>query len=294
MNLIKNTYPYPIDSTQIKKLEKDSILGHELYYIVKDSSSIYFSREDLAVQYETKLYEDQDGYDGIKKPYTLEKDDGVFASLLICFILFVSLYKGGVAFLKKSSHILFGSLSNSNLANETTTSDFWFNFFLLFQTVLLTSIILFDLFLEVDRYPILHHSFFTISLFMLTISAFLAIKYFIYNILGYFFNSKEKIKVWLKCYFLILEILGITAFIPVLMLVYSQNFHQELLIVLLILFILSQLILFYRLTVFFLNDNVNLLFLIAYLCSVEIIPYIILYRVLIYQYKIDIISLLWH
>lgn len=283
-----------IDSLKIAESEKDLAIKQSLFGFEKDTS-IFFSKDKLINRHKliTEHSINQDGHVGINKVFTLEQDDGVLALLVLCFLLFTRIFKGGFTFFRENARLLFSSRENLNLFSETTVTEFWFNFILTFQTILLSAIILFDVFLESDQYKVPQHSFYTIILFMLTIALFLSAKYLFYKILGYLFNMKERVKIWLRSCTIVLSMIGIIAFVPTLMMVYSQNFHNYLLIFFLVLFIISQLILFYRIITFFLQENVNFFFLIAYLCGVEIIPYIILYQVLIYLYKVDLIGLLW-
>jgi len=282
---------YVIDSLEISRAYEDSIFNSTPLFLGKDAFVIipeynnYTKNKSLTIQGE-------DGHEGIKRPFTLEGDDGIFALLLICFVFFTRIFKGGFSFFKENISLLFSTRKNLNLFSETTTTEFWFNFILVFQTILLTSIIVFDSFLESVSY-IPQNSFFTVLLFTLAISVFLSVKYLFYRLLGYLFDLQNEIKAWLRSYMIVLEMIGIIAFIPALMLVYSQSFHEYLLFFFFILFFISRLILFYRIITFFLRRHVNLLFLITYLCSVEIIPYILLYQVLVYLYKVDIVSLLW-
>lgn len=291
METSEATY-YVIDSAKIRREYEDSISSRQLYTLEKDTS-IYFSEKKLALLHRQAM-DDRTGHEGIKRPFTLEGDDGIFALLLICFVFFTRIYKGGFSFFRENSRLLFSSRKSLNLFSETTTTEFWFNFILVFQTILLTSLIMFDSFLELEQYPVPKYSFYTVSLFAVTISLFLGIKYLIYRFAGYLFNIQSHVHIWLRNYMIVLEMMGIIAFIPTLMLVYSQSFHQYLLMFFLVLFVLSRIILFYRIITFFLKAHVNFLFLIAYLCSLEIIPYFILYQILIYLYKIDIITWLWH
>lgn len=293
MNTEATTY-YVIDSLKIAESEKDLAIKQSLFGFEKDTS-IFFSKDKLINRHKliTEHSINQDGHVGINKVFTLEQDDGVLALLVLCFLLFTRIFKGGFTFFRENARLLFSSRENLNLFSETTVTEFWFNFILTFQTILLSAIILFDVFLESDQYKVPQHSFYTIILFMLTIALFLSAKYLFYKILGYLFNMKERVKIWLRSCTIVLSMIGIIAFVPTLMMVYSQNFHNYLLIFFLVLFIISQLILFYRIITFFLQENVNFFFLIAYLCGVEIIPYIILYQVLIYLYKVDLIGLLW-
>lgn len=288
-----NTY-YVIDSLAISQSRKDSADYHSLFKMEKDTS-MYFSEDKIESLKQTKVVQANsvEGHDGVKKAFTLENEDGVLILLLVCFLFFTRIYKGGITFFKENTRLLFSNRENLSLYSETTIREFWFNFILLFQNVLLTSIILFDLFLESDKYPLPKDSFVTILVFMTVLALFISAKLIFYRFVGYIFNIKEYMKIWIRTYIIVLEMMGMIAFIPTLIMVYSQSFHYILLFFFIVLFFVSRLILFYRIITFFLRQHVNFLFLIVYLCTVEIIPYIILYQVLIYLYKVDLISLLW-
>lgn len=258
---------------------------------------MFFSEEKIQQVAEKRMLSEtlkSKGHEGIRNSFRLDSEDGVLLLLLLCFLCFARIYKGGFSFFKENINLMFSSRQNANMFSETTATEFWINFILIFQTTLLASIVVFDFLLESGKYGIQEHSFIAIILFMLVISAFLLLKYVFYRFLGYLFDIKEYVRIWLRSYMIILEMLGVIAFIPTLMLVYAQSLHSELLIFFFGLFLLGKLILFYRLIVFFLRQHVNFLFLIVYLCNVEIIPNLILYQVLVYLYQVDLTtSLLW-
>lgn len=285
----ERTY-FTVDSAGENNLLDDSLRTQNLQNLEKDSA-LFFSYKDVSI-YASKASSDQ-GKEGQTRPFTLDGDDGIFALLLLCFVLFTRIYKSGLVFFKESFRILFSFHKSQNLFSETTTTDFWFNFILIFQSILLSSVVVFDSILESRielNLPI--NSFYTIILFIFSITIFLLLKYLFYRFIGFVFEIQEQIHIWIRNYILVLEMLGIVAFIPSLVLVYYQNFHEYLLIFFFVLFIISRLILFYRITIFFLHSHVNFLFLIPYLCSVEIVPYLLLYQILVHLYNVDIINLL--
>lgn len=289
---------YVIDSFAIVKAKKDSALYKQLYSFEKDIDIMSFSNNSLDKEQSLQNRCSKDinthlGHAGNFKLFTLEQDDGVFALLLLCFLCITRIYKGGVSFFSENMRLLFSSRENINLFSQTTIREFWFNFILIFQSILLTSVILFDYFLVSNSNKIPVHSFYTITMFIVVISSFLAIKYCFYRFTGWVFGVQKKLDVWLRTYMIVIEMLGIIAFIPTLILVYSVNFQLSFIHFLIILFVISRIILFYRVSVFFLQSNVNILYLITYLCNVEIIPYILLFYFLEYLYKIDLTSLLW-
>jgi hypothetical protein len=283
-----------VDSVAISYVAEDSIRNRDLFAFEKDTS-MYFTEKHIVALSQSSRKEVvlvSSGNEGIKRPFRLESDDGIFSLLLLCFVFFAWIYRGGFTFFRKNIRLLLSSRKDLYLFGETTSAEFWVNFVLAFQSILLISIVLFDAFLSIYENPVVHNSFYTIVLFSATIILFLVAKYLFYLFIGYVFDLKKKIGAWLRNYVVVLEMLGVVAFIPVLLLVYSQSFHTYLLVLFLVLFLISRLILFYRLITFFSQEHVNSLFLIAYLCSIEIVPYLLLYELLINLYKVDIINLL--
>lgn len=285
---------YVVDSLAQYRAYQDSVDYNSLFKIEKDSA-IYFSKDKLKSlnSNTSSLLLKDNGHEGIVRTFSLENEDGVLVLLLLCFLFFTRIYKGGAEFFEENSRLLFSNRKNPNLFTETTITEFWFNFSLLFQFVVLTSIVSYDLLMECYQYRLPQNSFITILLFIAVIALFILLKLLFYRFLCYVFDLGEYRKMLQRIYIIILEMMSMIAFLPTLMLVYSQNLHTILIFFFIGLFILSRIVLFYRIIVFFLRQHVNLLFLIVYLCNVEIIPYIILYNVLIYLYDIDLISLLW-
>ena len=286
-----NISDYNMNQVSVNDL---SIPGFQLLKSDYWDKEILMSLDTLPHQKELFTEQQLERHNGIKPFFSIEQVDGVFALLLLCFLFLTHIYKGGFIFFRENAPLVFSMRKNVNQLSETTVSEFWYNFILVFQFILLSAIILFAFFLSKDNSYVPPNSFLTIVLFMLTISLFGGIKYMIYKIIGYIFDIQEGIKIWLRSYMIMIEIMGLAAFIPVLFLVYSNYLQLALIVFFFALFIFSRLIIIYRITLFFLQENVNFLFLIAYLCSVEIIPYILLYEELLYLFKIDIISLLWH
>lgn len=255
---------------------------------------MYFSKNDLIeVRGDQSVETREDGHLGVLRPFSLDNTDGILILLLICFILFSRIYKGGISFFRENTRLLLSNRQSSNLFIETTITEFWFNFILLFQSILLAAIVAFDLIMESDTSTIIPNVFYVIILFVIAITIFILFKILIYRFLGYVFELEDYRKILEKAYIIVLEMLGMIAFVPTLILVYSQSTHSILMYFFIGLFVLSKIILLSKIIVFFLRQHINLLFLIVYLCSVEIIPYFILLKVLIYLYKIDLISLLW-
>lgn len=234
------------------------------------------------------------GHDGIYIPFHIEQADGVFGLLLVCFLFFAHIYNGGIAFLKENVSLLFSSEKGQKIHRQTTVREYLYSYFLIFQTIVLISICIYNIFIEFDaRSEAVQRPFISILSYIVLIGLFLGIKDVLYLMLGYIFDEQKRMGVWRRTYIIGIEILGMLYFIPTLLLIYSNYYHLQIIIFMLILFLIVQLILFYQIIVFFIREKFNFLYLIAYLCTFEILPYIFLMIGLVYLYRIDVFNTLW-
>ena len=233
------------------------------------------------------------GREGVPHSFEIEQSDSVFGLLLLCFVLFAHIYKGGVSFLKRNISILFSSDNNKRIPRQTTAREIIYGYFLIFQTSVLTSVCVYDIFIQSEALlgknetPLI-----TIALFILFIGLFLGIKDCIYIMFGYIFDMNKLMNKLRRTYIIGIEMLGILYFIPILFLIYADYYHLQIVIFMLILFLIVQIILFYQIIAFFIREKFNFLYLIAYLCTFEILPYIFLIIGLAYLYRIDVFNIL--
>jgi len=223
-------------------------------------------------------------------PFNMEQTDGIFVLLLLCFLFFAHIYNGGISFLRENTALLFSSDKGKLIHKQTTTKEILYSYFLLFQAVVLISICLYDVFVEYTAAESLPNPFFTIVAFILLIGLFLGVKDVVYKIIGYIFDQQKLMNTWRRVSVVSFEVLGVLYFIPTLLLIYSNFYHSEILLFMLVLFLIVQITLFYQIIIFFVNQKFNFLYLIAYLCTFEILPYIFLSTGLIYLYRTDVLT----
>ncbi len=232
-------------------------------------------------------------YSGDLLPFNLEQVDGIFCLLLLCLFLFTYIYSGGLSFLKESISFLFTPVKASRIHSQTTSREMIYSYFLIFQSAVLSAICIYDVFVEYES-SVQSNSkaFLTIVTFIVAIALFFGIKDFIYKLIGYIFNQKKAMNSWRRMHMVSIEVLGILYFLPTLLLIYSNFYHTEILILILILFLIVQITLFYQIIVFFIGQKFNFLYLIAYLCTFEILPYVYLAIGLIQLYRTDVFNTL--
>lgn len=231
---------------------------------------------------------------GKKLPDTLYQSDGIFLLLLVCFLLFTHMYQGGISYLKENFALVFSATKTEKLVeSQKTSGEIFYSYFLVFLAILLISISVYE---GLDRITFSSASvehvrkpFLTIGAFVILISAFVFLKLAFYHFLGYIFDLGKKSTTWNQSYIFLLGVSGALCFLPTLLLVYSEIWHIIIIVFSLVLFLVVQLLLIVRILVFFFQEKYNILFLLAYFCSVEILPYVYLGFGLVYIYQHDIL-----
>ncbi|MDR2953711.1 MAG: DUF4271 domain-containing protein [Prevotella sp.] len=263
-----------------------------LYAFIGSSSEVGIYSDSIIDLSGTNAETTSIRHEGNPIPFNIEHSDGVFGLLLLCFLFFAHVYNGGLAFLSENLKTLFSFNPGERI--ESTTKETLYSYFLIFQAIVLASVCLYDYFIEYDPYQIGYRAPLpTILIFILFIIIFLFIKDMSYRFIGFIFEAGKQMTLWRQKYIVSIEILGIIYVIPTMLLLYSNYYNLQIIVFMGILFLIVQLILFYQIIIFFISEKFNFLFLIAYLCTFEILPYFYLYKGLCYLYDIDVFNTLW-
>lgn len=234
-------------------------------------------------------------HEGIPIPFAIEQTDSVLGLLILCFLFFAHIYNGGLTFLKESVSMVISSDKIQRMTSpQATIKETLYDYFLIFQSIILLSVSIYDIMLDYSSIKIEHEKpLFTILAFIVVIFLFLFIKTMVYSFLGYVFDIGKIMMIWKRANTIAFEILGILYFIPTLLLIYSTLYHTTIIAFMLVIFAIIQITLFYQIINFFIKEKFNFLYLIAYLCTFEILPYIYLSIGLAFLYKVDIFNMLW-
>lgn len=228
-------------------------------------------------------------------PRMLNRQDGIFLSLLLCFILTSKILQRGYRFVLEGLRLLVTFREKVDAFNEITIKEFWGNLFLTFQPAFLIALLVYSYLQQGDTVPRTPlHQWLTIGSFTFGLIAVLYLKYLYYLLLGYTFQIGSFIRRHVRIYVVLLELFGVLIFVPTLVYLFSDSYRHEVLWLIAGLFAVTRIILFSRLIAFFLAKKVNFLFAIVYLCSVEIVPYILVIYGFVFLYKADFFCVLCH
>ncbi|MCD7973874.1 MAG: DUF4271 domain-containing protein [Candidatus Azobacteroides sp.] len=227
-------------------------------------------------------------YEGILRPYSFKMSSGITFLMLICFFLFVIIYKKGGDYIVQMTQNLFGQTERDSIfVDSTTSSEYQIKFFLLLQSTICLAVFFFifikssagsNVFLP-DKYIIIN-----LLLGIGVILIFWCLKWLMNKFIGYIFFDNQLTENWQSNYFFAIGLLG-TLFFPVLL--FIINAQNEVLIHLstnlfFLLFGLGFLIFAFKGIRVFLVKPYGFFYFMLYFCALEIIPYIGLYMGLIY------------
>lgn len=221
------------------------------------------------------------GFAGTALPFSPLVQSIIFLLFLACLFVFSIVYRNeGNALVGNFKNIFSGAnrRQTSIYKHQITTAEIWGEFFLIFQTVLILSVVIFIYLWDVQLSLLpLQTCALAFGGIFVGLALFLGFRFVLYKLIGGFLPGSE-MKQWIARYFWIVELSGILIFIPALFFVYVREFQNVALLVLAGIFLLSRTVALITLLIFFVKNKIGILYFIAYLCAVEIVPYLFLYK----------------
>ena len=246
-------------------------------FLQLDSSKVFYDVDALG----NTIF--SSGLEGIARPFMQQFGSVLFLIFAFIFVLFALTFKtNGRELFSNFGYIFsFGSRNKNFYSKQITTADVWTNLFWIFQAFVIYSILFFDLTLK-------HSSFFSsaqdylvlFSQIFVVISLFVLGKYIFYKFMeGVFSDSKTNDLI--DVYLWIIYLTGILSFIPIVAYFYIPEVKSYVLFFLLAVFILGRLTVITKSYTFFIKSHIGILYFFVYLCAVEIMPYLLLYKAIV-------------
>lgn len=218
--------------------------------------------------------------EGSLTTFPLQVGSVFFIIFLLCFAIFSFLYsKERVAITGNFNTIIsLRSMPTTAYKEQVTTAEIWGEFFMIFQTILLFSIILFT-YVWGDVFFILTSRNFAVNflLILLLLSVLTGLKYIIYKTISLFFLQND-IKNWINRYFRLMEFSGVVLFLPTILYFYMPEIRYIILFLILLIIVISRLIVIVELLNIFVKNKIGGFYFFMYLCGTEIAPYLIYYK----------------
>ncbi len=258
----------------------DSILANDFFsyeFLPLDSSKLFYDIDRVGQEVVFL------GVEGLARPFIQQVGGVVFLVFTLLFVFSALVFKSsGLAFFGDIRYMIsLGTISNRYDNKLTTTFDFWGTFFYVFQTFIIFSILFF--YFAVQQSSLYYSNFDYLILFLLifaAISLFVLFKYLFYRFIGSVF-SKRNIKTLINTYLSVIYLTGIVSFMPIFAYIYIPETRLYVLLLLLVVFIVGRIAVFIQSFVFFKKADIGSFYFFVYLCSFEIIPYLLLYKAVV-------------
>ncbi len=198
-------------------------------------------------------------------------------TLLIGVFLVIALnLRHYTTFLKTFTHNLFSVRKRTNMFDEKQTANE--------ARVLISLIILLCLsegillFTAIEREGFVIDNFTGIIVFTALAGGYYLFQIAAYSTVGYVFTTPRRAVTWMKGFNASQALLGITLTLPAVIALFNPGLSSGLLTISAALYLIARLIFIYKGFRIFYNNSLALVYFILYLCSLEIIPLIIIYK----------------
>ena len=216
------------------------------------------------------------GHVGIQFPSIPQTESWVFIFLLLLFFLFVFSISRFPGLITETSRTFFQVKERTSIFSKATVNDFRYRFYYILFSICVLS---FYAYLILNTSSI-HFSLKEFCYFLLVTGIFFGVKTLIFDLLGYVFLSHTSLKMAKDSYFDIISILGIVLFPLLILQIYIPNNYSKLVeLISLIVSISAVILVIIKLFQIFFHKVVASFYILLYLCTLEILPLIVLYRV---------------
>jgi hypothetical protein len=222
----------------------------------------------------------------INHPIAVRNDANNWGFILffICFFVIINVINQKGKFLVSMVSILFRNKERHSIFYETVAHESLNKFLLSFQTIVLSSIVLYCLAIHERFISITSFSqmFLFIGKSSLILTLFFLYKFLTYSLAGIIFFKKETVRQWNDDFFSLISLNGIFLFFPVLILFYVEPAYSFCIHFIGFYLIFIVFFIFYKLYTLFFQRKHRSLYFILYLCTQEIIPLYLVFRGLVY------------
>ncbi len=246
-------------------------------FLPTDSQHILFSVDSLTIK---NIDAFSTANAGMPMPFSLGVNSVIFLLFIFCFVIFSFVFRReGVALMDNFKHILVvRKRAGSGSKEQVTTTEVWGEFFMMLQTLLIVAILLFTFLWDKGLSSLSGKEYtFTFLGSLLLLAIMTLLKFLLYRTIGTFFLQHE-MKRWTSRYYRLLELLGVSLFLPALFYVFSPELRDMMLIIILLIFITSRLVIAVGLLNIFVKNKVGGFYFFVYLCGTEIAPYLLCYK----------------
>ena len=222
------------------------------------------------------------GKDAGLKPYTLHSDVYVTGVIFLCFFLLAYVITVGHRLILQKIKSIFQERERQSLFDSEDRTGVSYRIYLFLLMSFMWGLLFFDyvqndnpaLFQEVSPYILLGVD---VGMFI----GFFLFKGILYAFINWVFFDRNRNERWMDVYFFVNYLTGIVLYPLVLLVVYFDLQPQSVILYVSIVAIIYIIVLFYKCFSIFFREKYGFFYLIVYFCTLEIIPFLLLWKVLI-------------
>ena len=240
----------------------------------------FFSKDSL---FHPELTGGRYGVAGDPIPYTVQHDDVITTLLLLLFVLATIAFSNTRHFVVRQTKNFF-STKRVGLTEITETAvEIRFQTFLAFLNCLLLAILFYFYTLNfIGETFLLDSQYHLIAIFLGLSVAYFLIKALLYTMVNNVFFDSKKNRQWMKSFLYITSIEGALLFPLVVIWTYFDISIQNAVIYVIVVFSIVKILQLFKCFLIFFRQNVVKLQIILYFCTLEIIPMLLFWGVLVF------------
>jgi hypothetical protein len=293
---------FSLDSTKVMRLDSVPKLdAHQILNFITNIPQKSFAKLDFTSNVDTISRIDTSAVDSIAKIDSLSLTDTlkaaiqipsgfigvphsifpqnatwVFVVLLILFIMFILSATSSSGMSAETIKTFFQVKERSSIFKKTTISDFRYQFFLIsFSISVISLYAYFALYQRGEEFLLKEF-----GIFLLITTVFFGIKSLLFDLMGFVFLEKKNLTMAKSSYFNVLSFLGIGLFPLLIIDIYSPYKITGFIgIFSIIICVIACILIIIKLFQIFLHKIVASFYILLYLCTLEFLPFFILYKV---------------
>jgi len=239
----------------------------------------FFSKDSL---FHPELQGGRIGVAGDPVPYRVHNDNVITSLLLVCFLVSIYLFANARQFFIKEAKNFFYTPREERTDFSETGNELRYQVFLVGITSLLISLLFyFHTLYYIGETFILQSQYTLIAIYFVIVIIYVGVKMGLYTFVNLVFFNGKRNQQWLKSFLFIITLEGVLLFPAVLLGGYYEMDIHNVTTYVIISILFVKLLTIYKCFIIFFRPNVVSLQIILYFCTLEIVPVLALWGVLV-------------
>jgi hypothetical protein len=239
----------------------------------------YFSKDSM---FHPEIQGGRIGVAGDPVPYRVHNDNVITSLLLACFLISVFAFANAKHFILREAKNFFYVPREGRTDFSETSSELHFQVFLVCITCLLVALLFYFYTLQnIGETFVLRSQYTLITIYLGIVIVFFLLKMGLYTLANLVFFDGKRNQQWIRSLLFISSVEGVLLFPSVLIGGYLELDIEKVIVYVTIVLIFVKILTIYKCYVIFFRRNVVRLQIILYFCTLEIVPLLALWGVLV-------------